>query len=663
MKLWKIWKFIINHILTLLLIDGIVVFLGGLVYFDEIISIPVRIGMSLQNVFESLLFNPFLSISDLISNTDWQAIALPRQVVLIIYALAMIITPLLDLLIAFRIVDHFVHFSAGIALREEKRVLLIGSGEDVLRILKKDLSGFKIYLWSSETLSDEEKSELYEKRVAIYRTNNPFVTGESDSEATKAEISKFLLKKKIEDIILLETSDVLNMQCYMMLSSLPVCRTRTIRFYQSCYDPEIKHMSEDYFNAALNAVRKPGQDTHMDLRIFNILQIQAIQLFRRLPLYTHLADEAEQNRDGNQNIHLLIQGGGQFGEALIVHAMNQAVLSVENEILIDVIDRDVSDLQSRLKKRFQSGYVAFRENEEGAGEFYLDQTATNGSLKIRLWETDVNSEEYEERIRQIRSDEITYVIVTIPDPEVNIHCLSKLNTLLKGQSCPVPIVLRISRLENFSDFIKSTMADVFSEVYLFGDGKDLVSVRDIINQEEEERIRRYHARYNLINDGMIDYGSGTSDVHNLPDQAERDRNWNALEYYKRDANRALYYHDMVKQWLWEGCDLTAEIKSLTDQAENSTDRALSAELARKDASDAGQSVHPELLRWAKMEHRRWCYFLASDGWDYDTAKIISERKHNCLYDWESLKNNPETNHTLIYDLLSCPAFQRGREQI
>ena len=60
---------------------------------------------------------------------------------------------------------------------------------------------------------------------------------------------------------------------------------------------------------------------------------------------------------------------------------------------------------------------------------------------------------------------------------------------------------------------------------------------------------------------------------------------------------------------------------------------------------------PILLEMAKTEHRRFNYFFASMGWEYNKEKKIEKEKlHDCLCEWNKLVKNRQ--ELLIYDLVS-----------
>ena len=72
------------------------------------------------------------------------------------------------------------------------------------------------------------------------------------------------------------------------------------------------------------------------------------------------------------------------------------------------------------------------------------------------------------------------------------------------------------------------------------------------------------------------------------------------------------------------------------------------------AENQSNSVkYPNISELAKLEHRRWCYFMASCGWEKsDTPnqqKDDVNKKNPCMCTWEQLKKfNPDM---CKYDML------------
>ncbi|MDD7642345.1 MAG: hypothetical protein PUK75_07720 [bacterium] len=650
MKIHSTWKKIL---VVLLVLAFVAIFAGGWIYysFGDKYTIGICLAMTLQNCMESLLFNPILTIQDIVSDQEfWQQVSNCQKMILEFYDIAMIVAPLIDVLFIFSILDGILHIFVGVYLGK-KRVLIVGYNDDVKCLIKTGTHESKIYLWTENSLSTEEERDLYFQKVVVKM--NDFSLGDSPEEYENqiVKFNRFLKKKKITNVILLDKSDTRNMQYYMALSSCEFCKTNTVHFYVHSSEFEYRNALQDYFDYKLDVDFKmdrngkrevaEGINTHMDLRIFNFAQIQAEILFERMPLHVN-------RTESDKDIHLLILGGDVVGEELLLHAMNQGVISPDNEILIEVLDKDISGLESRLDHRFNLNYVTKSENV-GYGckciEYTIDQDKADGILKIRLFETDIYENTFEKIIGTLQAEkEFTYAIVAIPDLDSNLYCAVHLDKALSPNK-GIPVAFRMDYLEQMKDYF--THFDYCSEVYLMGDNEEYIGLDQIMNSQEEERIREYHLTYENISNSRIWGGDLT-----IPKDDEKDIMWNKQDYYRRQSNRALYYHRTVKEKFFKtGSD---EMNAFWECSINGdeTDEVWSGYLVEE---CDGKKRYPELLNIAITEHRRFNYYYASEGWGYSIeAKRPDKRVHDCLCTWDDLKKNKP--NMLIYDLIATPVL-------
>lgn len=611
------------------------------------------LGMTLQNCMEAMLCNPILAIQDIVADTEFMSLLSGAGTfVLAAYTFAMVMAPLVDLLIALSVLDSFLHIFVGIAW-QKKRILIVGYNDEVKTLLDKKSKDGKIYLWTEELLSDEEERDLFLKRISVKM--NDFALGD-DPEHYEEQLNKlnaFLRRKKITDVLLLEETDSQNMRYYMALSSCEVCKDRTIHFFVACRDFEMRNLLQDYFDGKLK-VRKEelkklgrqGEDTHMDLRIFHLGQILAEKLFEELPLH-------ENRKDAEKKIHLLIYGGEKISESILLHAMNQGVLTSDNEILIDVIGADLDPLKRSLRNRFDPQYVKFAGTEEDC-VFEIPTDESDGLLRIRLTEEGAYSDTFIDTVRRLQEEDhggrYTYLVLVACEAEENIHSIRQIQKADILAADSVPAAVRM----NYSKEMKEWLKEQFSfcqNVYLMGENEKYIGIDEIINTDEEFRIRQHNMTYQTVTGSLVYNEKGSQD------KADTDRNWNKQEYYRRQSSRALYYHQMVKNELFPDCEKEMQRfweKTISGNG-NDRDTVWSAYLIEKD--EKGEYLFPKLLEMAKTEHRRFVYFYASEGWGYDVKKSPEERMHDCLCNWDTLVE--KKLYTLIYDLISSPLLMDG----
>ena len=307
----------------------------------------------------------------------------------------------------------------------------------------------------------------------------------------------------------------------MALSSCIICKEKTINFFVLNKEFEMRNMLQDYFDCKLDKMSN-AKDTHMNLRIFNFQQIQAEKLFSKLPLFF---DESVQgNPDNSDNphhdIHLLIVGDGDICEQILLHAMNQGVITPENNILIDVINENTTSIEKRLKDRFNLDYV-----KHNNGTFRISSPESDGKLEIRLSSCNFEDESFTEQVKKNCSPEkYTYFVFCLASPEMNLHCMLQLKKYKKSISSEnTSVAVRITDTIENENFIRDLFLNSGDGLYLMGADGEKTGIHQIINLEEEEEIRKYHVNYSIA--------SGNSE--NNPKKDSPDVLWNKEKYYKK----------------------------------------------------------------------------------------------------------------------------------
>lgn len=565
------------------------------------------LGMALQNTFEGLLFNPMLAIADMYVENVFP-LNYEHNIIIAIYSVAMVITPMIECVIALSILDKV--FNILIEIRPfSKKILVVGYNDNTRKLLKTKVKRHKIYLCTDALLSDEEQKELASNKVII----------ESESIIS----NKFVKRKKIETIILVDSSDAKNIQRYIEMVNFDICKKKTIHFYVHCKEFDNYRMLQKFFNEKL----PKGDDdiSYYDLRIFNYEQIQTERIFEKLPLHTV-------NTEEKKNVHLLVVGAGLFGEIVALQAINQGVLSADNEIIIDIIDDNVDVLRKRLDRRFDKDYF---KHDGATDTFYIiGENKADGSVKIRLKSMDVTGD-FHSDLDNFAEKPYTYVAICNEDADINWHCMNEFEKA-KCWDGEIPFAIKALDTQALVGYFKDKKYCL--DIFIIGNDACDMSVAQLINADMEDRIQKYDNVYNAICDKLV-YNKNNTDI--MP----AEKKWNKLVYYKRNNNRGLYYHRSVKKAFWSNYKQELETfnKALEGKNSDKMDLMKSEELIN--------GKYPYLVAAAKTEHRRFNYFLASEGWGYNAdAKIEGEFLHNCLCDWDTLVG--KNKNMLIYDIIA-----------
>lgn len=661
------WK---KVIIVLIVLAFFALFAGGWTYYT--FQFPGNtvgcILMTLQNCVEALLFNPILPIQEIYTNSDFiSSIDLLKTTILHLYSAAMVLAPLVDVLIIFSILDSFLHLFVGFTMKE-RRILIVGYNDDVRKLLEKRCKNGKVYLWTERYLSAEEERELFFRQVSVRM--NDFSLGDSpeEYEKQKRKFDRFIKQKGITDVLLLDSADDKNLQYYMALSSCEACKFKTVHFFVLCNDYEVRNILQDYFDSKLQNMMKAARETarnkeerdnipenfnsHMDLRIFNYDQIQAELIFSELPII-----QEETKKETDKNVHLLIIGDDELVNQTILHAMNQAVYSVDNTIIIDVISCDTGYIRDRLNKRFCKRSV----QTDGAGLYIIDSNVSDGQLIIRLKDCNVKGSDFIPLLKALCESDgaFSYVALLSTKGIDNLHAFISLKNNANQQlvETDTPLAIRMTFSAEMKEFLSTSKSS--KNVYLLGSNREYIGLDQIINIEEEKNIRIYNRKYHEIQVKRIEDKP-------LKKRGEEYREvlWNQLVYYKRESNRALYHHKAVKEVLEKKKGFKDEMKTFwetqacTIKDKEPNDLKLSRCLIEQDTNS--RSIYPNLLTFAKIEHRRFVYFHISEGWGYCNEKNPRKRLHDCLCSWDTIMNNK--TYTIIYDLISSPLLMDGDEE-
>ena len=188
------------------------------------------VGMTLQNCVETLLFNPVLPIQDIVEEKDFiNNLRGIEYAAIVMYKIAMVVVPLIEVLAIFSILNYFLHLFVGWT-PEKQKILIVGYNDRVRKLLNRGDSEAKIYLWTDKFFSEEEKKSLFLKNIMVETEKYQISNNSKDEKETIEKYNKFLKDNDITDVLLLDESDFHNMEYYMALSSCMICKEKTINF-------------------------------------------------------------------------------------------------------------------------------------------------------------------------------------------------------------------------------------------------------------------------------------------------------------------------------------------------------------------------------------------------------------------------------------------------
>lgn len=237
--------------------------------------------------------------------------------------------------------------------------------------------------------------------------------------------------------------------------------------------------------------------------------------------------------------------------------------------------------------------------------------------------------------------------------DISLHCMSEVERYLKF--CPaedygksVSLAIRLETDRAMADYLNQNKR-TYKNVFAIEESCITISLQDLIDDNLDSSAKAFNHIYSKIElDG------------DAPNELDEKEAWRQLALVRRDSNRALALHDGVKETLlntfWgddhsrlsryfgpEGSIIKLENKTW---CVNSSDDVFIQKLAAVDDGEV-------LTELAKLEHRRWCYYMASRGWkctaDPTMKKNDATKENPCLRTWHALVKNQA--YMCKYDLM------------
>ena len=623
-------KKIFNKILLVLAVLSFVVCtVEGFLYYGGLQRHwMLQVLMIIQNSMAVFLFSAKISIGDVLE-TLAENPSLLQMATGYAYALAVVLAPLCTATVLYRVLEVVLGWRIDLfPPKDREHILIYGYNENVHTLLEGKKENQRIRVVTSRDIADHVRRKFLRRGVSFHMADCL-----SCPERELKELFREVELRKIQKVILLEDTSEKNFSLYYMLAAKADKLSETAEIYCSCEDEGIHRMLEDCYEK--EAKRKN------ELVTFNINELQVRDLFRRGPLHTYYQNS--EKSPGDWRVHLLILGFGGLGQQVLLQAMNLGVASAENEILIDVIDYDIDKKQDIFCSSLNRSIVNFSENE-----FSIPSENADGGLRVRFHRKDVRGREFQDFLEENgKADPFTYAAICMQDPKVSLHALFETERFLAKQNASgrTPIGIRMDMNAQMTGYLAQD-GSRHGNVLVIG---EKTSFELIFDRENNEMARQYHKTYQSIQIKVTDKESEEAGR-----KKDRANGWRSLIFFRRDSNRALAYHDSVKQDI---IGRYGQERELLHQYFGREDSLLHREGdtwvfcgTEQELAKQINSI-PFLRKMAMLEHRRWCYFMISKGWGNTTDEKNDYFQENpCIVSWDRLcALRPEM---CKYDLIS-----------
>lgn len=621
---------------------------GILYYSEEMFPNPLfRIMMIVQNSIKAFGFSSSISIStvaDIIENsTDVVEIVIGY-----LYSIAMFVAPYCTVAYVYKVVERLLRIKHWNWWFQSSKIrcIVFGYNEEVKSLLDNyDKKKYRIHLVSEE-INDEQNLELLHEGIIVHKVDL----------LKKPEDAVYFLKqmelKDTSNVVLFENSSAKNFSLYKLFHNekikSEINMQADIKFYCRCEDAGIQSILEDYHDTNIMKC--------MDIEIVSLPELRVRQMLSNNRLHQYylknVNDKVSYDEAKNWDLHMLIVGFGKLGQQLLLQAMNQGVISSENKIIIDVVDFNIDQKKSIFANHFNEEYV--EPTEDG---LRISSDKADGEFMIRFHKMDIRIHEFKKFLNTYgdKKNIFTFVAICLKNTDVALHCLTQVQQHLyrNGKQDDVCVAVRMEYDKNMAQYL-SGENDKYKNVFVIEDARSTISLEELLHDEVNQDAKKFnwiYSRCELLTDEAFD--EKVMEQNLVSNQNTEQEAWKKLKLVLRNSNRALAYHQEIKKLYMQGESFEQYFgtKGVFLEDRGNVWTCESADKVAKLQNDAVK--YPLIHELSKLEHRRWCYYMASSGWKrtYDPkADKIPELKENpCLCKWDDLvENKPDT---CMYDMM------------
>lgn len=638
-------KFRTNRLLLILaILSFVVATLEGIIYYANQ-EVFFRVLMIIQNSINAFAFKPAVSLSDAMkfmeSNPDTF-----NKIVGYSYGIAVFTAPYCTLTVVYKLLDKLLRFMFRIRRKKKdsEQIVIFGYNDDVKSLIKsysqEKAAKYCIHIVTDMDFSSDERYNLSKIGYLVHNFNI--------LNADEKDISYLLSKAgcdKADNIILFDENSINNFSILQVFSlksedggfKLKAGTKITCR----CEDDSIAELIADYYRIEKNA------EYGYDLEIVSLPELQVRKMYNDVPLYTYYKNSKKPLCEWDT--HLLVIGFGSIVQNALLQAINLGVMHSSNRIVIDVYDTDIDSRMGIFSNRFNPDSFEMIENK-----IIMSKDIADGYLEINCHKMNVRFREFIEEIRvENKRFPYTYAVVAIDDINIGVNCAMRLSAVFNEQEkADVPIILRMDSDRQLAKYIGQNKRTL-SSVRLLEDRSVVLTLDLILNREINQKAKDFHYFYSTIQ--VLSQGEQAWGTSGDPDIL-----WNSTPLFKRNSSKALAAHDTTKQVIFtklaeEMGEKDADTKINELIGENGT-------LMRYNEGvwHLRQDDHNFLLDLKKdeyahsiavAEHRRWCCFMASEGWRYGSERNDNRKIHSCLLTFENLEKDKKGQSTIKYDLM------------
>ena len=637
-----------------------VITVEGILYYASYPDVFFRFLLILQNTIKAFTFKANISLED--ARSFMLADPEPFKTVLgYLYMICVFTAPYCTIATVYKLLERAFKFAFWLRGSADDRHIVIFGYNDTVRQLLKSTDGKtqRIHVVCEKEPSAEERYRLIRRKVRLHSFDL--------AKAEESEVDKLLKELEIGQakyVLLFDDSSIRNFSILQALSSGKGRLAEGCKVFCRCEDEGIGRLIESYYDTAEGG----SKHRRFDFEIIDLPELQVRGMYRDAPLHSYWmkADGETRSKPQEWRVHLLILGFGKVGQQALLQAMNLGIAHSENPVFIDVIDQEIEKNRGLFFNHFAAG--AFDPDPEDPNVYTFDPGWADGRLTLRFHKMDVRYGVFRRLLAELTAGDagsFTYVVSSIDQADTGIHCISELWRFLRASDRAhgkdVPIMARMDSDLRLQKYLKEdSEGSMIEGVQVIRSQEEILTLANLFAAETDSSAKQCNAYYaKMTFDAEGAAGPET--------EKEIQDSWNALTLFRRNANRAAAYHNAVLSDVLD-CSLGEKGKIAAMQPLFEGSRALirwedgtwhftltDDEFIER-VTEPDQAFAREMLM---MEHRRWCCYTASIGWEppeengRDVRKDDRLRINPCIVPWaDLLRYQPQT---CKYDLMPLMA--------
>lgn len=647
-------------LLVVAILTFFIVSVEGFWYLDEYKNqFILRLVLALQNSISVFTFAPIVSASDMIAELK-EIHTITGSIFMYIYVIALFVAQLCTvttLFYAFKeLVIKFI-FTKRAFFSRKNPLVIFGYNEKVKCLLEDICASqkenkYSVTLVTNDTLKETEKDDIRKKGVQLFELD---VLNINENDVFYKKISNS------KRIILFELSAIRNFSIFTTLEknigqfkNIPKC-------YLYCEDTGIREIIEEYHTNEKQC--EYGQS--FDLSIFNLAEIKVREIFRDDEMNHSLIVVKEKmdvksyiENPAQFDVHLLIIGFGSVGEQVLIHTLNQGIAHSQSRIWIDIVDNDAFTKDDFFMKRFHEGYIKLKERDEKSIVYTISGDESDGELMLRFHNIDIRSKYFPNLLDRLIVDEhstdnlfrFTRIVACFKEMDNLARCIVEIKRHLnKYNDSSTEMTVCAEMGDTLIEYFDSIVNDKI-HVRAAGSDKDALRIVNIIDDTKEVCAKKYSYTYNKLYDALLE--RELIEIQK-PTEKQLDENWLKQNYENKISNYRLSEHDTIKRSILEKLYPMQNFDEMLLQKNSVIFDENGKYIQSRFMEEINKTENRFVKEMLMMEHRRWNYFTALNGWRYikqdASKKNLTTKEHPCLSNFDILMNDHPDK--VVYDLI------------